>query len=333
MAVSIVFNRSQASILANTIQADSYPEDSTSSLLYDWNHICTHRGAIVMGELASMSYIEILPSTAERLILVSFQVQEIVIDYSDCQTKASDTDFTPMHGLVTSHFKSTNSNTVASAQWKKGISKEKSPLSGIELDTPVCSIQFGIPDNIGPPVLFYYRLTNFYQNHRRYVKSLDSNQLKGDASSNSTIYSGTCDPLRLNASGFAYYPCGLIANSLFNDTFLSPVLLDVQDGSAPNKTYSMSNKGIAWDSDKQLYKPTKYNWDQVTPPENWRAHYPDFYTEENPPPNLHDNEEFQVWMRTAGLPTFSKLALRNDADVMTSGTYQVDIWDSKLIIR
>lgn len=30
-------------------------------------------------------------------------------------------------------------------------------------------------------------------------------------------------------------------------------------------------------------------------------------------------------MRTAGLPTFSKLALRNDKDVMGAGRYQVDI--------
>jgi len=32
-------------------------------------------------------------------------------------------------------------------------------------------------------------------------------------------------------------------------------------------------------------------------------------------------------MRTAGLPTFSKLALRNDHDVMTAGTYQIQISD------
>jgi len=30
-------------------------------------------------------------------------------------------------------------------------------------------------------------------------------------------------------------------------------------------------------------------------------------------------------MRTAGLPTFSKLALRNPDEVMKAGTYQIDI--------
>ena len=41
-------------------------------------------------------------------------------------------------------------------------------------------------------------------------------------------------------------------------------------------------------------------------------------------------EEFQVWMRTAGLPTFSKLALRNDNQTMKAGNYQVDIDDCKV---
>jgi hypothetical protein len=36
-----------------------------------------------------------------------------------------------------------------------------------------------------------------------------------------------------------------------------------------------------------------------------------------------------VWMRTAGLPTFSKLYQRNDTVAMTSGTYEIIINDSE----
>jgi hypothetical protein len=157
------------------------------------------------------------------------------------------------------------------------------------------------------------------------VKSLDIEQMKGEALSNSTIAGGTCDPLRLNPdNGKAYYPCGLIANSVFNDTFSSPTLLTPSD-SSKEETYVMTNKGIAWETDKELYRPTKYSNDQISPPRNWQAKYPNGYTDDNPPPNLQEDEEFQVWMRTAGLPTFSKLARRNDTDTMVSGTYRLDI--------
>ncbi len=193
---------------------------------------------------------------------------------------------------------------------------------GVEVETPMCSLTFNIPEDIGPPVLFYYRLTNFYQNHRRYVKSLDSAQLKGEAVPASSIDGGSCTPLELDPNGKPYYPCGLIANSLFNDTFHSPIRV----GSANNSTYPMTNKGIAWDSDKVLYGPTKYRIEDIAVPPNWVKRYPDGkYTADNPPPNLEQDEAFHVWMRTAGLPTFSKLALRNDNETMRSGMYQVDI--------
>ncbi|EGE06595.1 CDC50 family protein [Trichophyton equinum CBS 127.97] len=150
--------------------------------------------------------------------------------------------------------------------------------------------------------------------------------MKGVAVPNATIGAGTCDPLRLDPKGKAYYPCGLIANSVFNDTILEP--RRIGGGNDGNQTYPMTNKGISWSSDKDLYKPTKYSYDQVSPPPNWIKRYPDGYTEKNPPPNVQEWEELQVWMRTAGLPTFSKLARRNDGDRMLAGSYQIDIQDN-----
>ena len=180
---------------------------------------------------------------------------------------------------------------------------------------------------MNPPVLFYYRLTGFYQNHRRYVKSFQADQLKGVAVDNGTIASSLCDPLRLDERGRAYYPCGLIANSMFNDTYTSPVLQNVPDGSASSSVYSMkNNSGIAWDSDGKLYGKTEYKLDQIAVPPNWVERFGGIdYTEAHPPPNLELDQAFQVWMRTAGLPTFSKLAQRNDNDVMKAGQYKVDI--------
>jgi hypothetical protein len=233
---------------------------------------------------------------------------------------------------VSSSFKPSNCPNGAAPEWQKhfitrqyGINPER--MENKTNETAVCTVYFSIPNDLNPPVLLYYRLTNFYQNHRRYVKSLDTEQLKGRAVPASTIKGGSCDPLRLdNATGKPYYPCGLIANSLFNDTFNNPILLNVPNSSRKNETYNMTNKGIAWDSDRALYGKTNYNLDEIAVPPNWIERWPSGrYTEDNPPPNLDQDEEFQVWMRTAGLPAFSKLARRNDNETMACGRYRMEI--------
>lgn len=77
-----------------------------------------------------------------------------------------------------------------------------------------CVIEFALPVQLKAPVFLYYRLTNFYQNHRRYVKSFNSDQLKGSVIGTSTL-DNSCSPLG-STNGTPYYPCGLIANSMFN---------------------------------------------------------------------------------------------------------------------
>lgn len=70
--------------------------------------------------------------------------------------------------------------------------------------------------------------------------------------------------------------------------------------------------------------------DEIVPPPNWALRYPNNYTDDNPPPNLAQDELFQNWMRTAGLPTFSKLYGRNDTTTLPAGEYQVQIYYSKM---
>ncbi|KAG9923881.1 CDC50 family protein, partial [Aureobasidium melanogenum] len=258
------------------------------------------------------------------LLWASSQVQEMSIEYQHCTRDATDSFTTVPSKYVSSHFK--NATTPSQApQWRTRNQTIPYHNGVVNIDTPVCTLRFWIPDDLAPPVLLYYQLTNFYQNHRRYVKSFDQDQLKGDFVDNNTISNSDCDPLRLDADGKAYYPCGLIANSLFNDTFITPRLLNERDNAEP-VNYTMVNKGIAWASDGDLYKQTPYTVDQVSPPPNWRMMYPE-YSDSIPIPNIHDWEEFHVWMRTAGLPAFSKLALRNDTATMRSGQYEMDIYD------
>lgn len=81
-----------------------------------------------------------------------------------------------------------------------------------------CNIAFNIPMPLHAPVYLYYRLTNFYQNHRKYVKSLSYNQLKGQVITPADA-STSCTQMSTDANGTIYYPCGLIANSVFNGTY------------------------------------------------------------------------------------------------------------------
>lgn len=86
-------------------------------------------------------------------------------------------------------------------------------------ETHSCVIQFDIVADLPAPVFQYYKLTNFYQNNRRYVQSLDTSQLQGQYVDASTLSSSNCKPLAVTSDGKGIYPCGLIANSVFNGKF------------------------------------------------------------------------------------------------------------------
>lgn len=236
-------------------------------------------------------------------------------------------------GRIQSAFKNPATINDIQPQWRKESNVTIDLAKGVQTQTTVCHLSFNIPDDMKPPVLFYYHLTNFYQNHRRYVDSFDAQQLNGEKRSYSEIDNSKCTPLKVNSTvSKPIYPCGLIANSMFNDTFSSPMLMNPSGSDSKSKPYNMNNStNIAWASDKDLYAPTKYSPEDVVPPPNWEKRYPHGYTKEDPPPDLKNWEAFQVWMRTAALPAFSKLYQRNDADTMEKGNYQITIYDSKAI--
>lgn len=89
-----------------------------------------------------------------------------------------------------------------------------------------CSIPFEIPEPMDGPIYFFYELKNFYQNHRKYMRSFSYDQFQGkivasapdcwpsitNAEMNKTV---SMDGTLLNSSEVAY-PCGLIAKTFFN---------------------------------------------------------------------------------------------------------------------
>ncbi|KAJ8102300.1 ligand-effect modulator 3 family [Lipomyces tetrasporus] len=255
------------------------------------------------------------------LLWASYRIQEINIDYTYCADAGP--DFAPIPTpYVSSHFRS--GAPEQAAQWRTYVN-ESAPTG----QQSYCRIRFAVESEMSSPILVYYRLTNFYQNHRRYVQSIDEDQIEGKAKSAADLKSDDlCKPLIVNDEGKPYYPCGLIANSYFNDTFSSPVFMGNVDIGSPfttdNVTYEMTDEGIAWSNDKKRFKKTQYNASEVVPPPNWVLSYPDGYTDENLP-DISQWESLQNWIRTAGLPTFSKLVLRNDSTPMQVGIYEMDI--------
>jgi hypothetical protein len=89
----------------------------------------------------------------------------------------------------------------------------------------------------------------------------------------------------------------------------------------------MTKQGIAWSSDGKLYKKTAYNGSEIVPPPNWIRRFPNGYTDFIP--DISQDQSLWVWMRTAGLPTLSKLAMRNDTAPLPQGQYELAIWDGK----
>jgi hypothetical protein len=113
---------------------------------------------------------------------------------------------------------------------------------------------------------------------------------------------------------------------------IDTINLSLSPVSSDDSTYTFSDTGIAWPGEAKKYASRPgHDLSEIVPPPGWQARFPNGYTEENLP-NLHTDEHFQNWMRTAGLPTFTKLYGRNDADTLKAGTYQISVNMSTFII-
>lgn len=170
-----------------------------------------------------------------------------------------------------------------------------------------CVLAFSLDQPFESNVFMYYGLSNFYQNHRRYVKSRDDSQLNGDERSLKDP-SKECEPYRTSENR-PIAPCGAIANSMFNDT----LELFYIDPNGTKNSIPLTKKGIAWWTDKHVKfrNPSSSNpnltavFQDTAKPINWRK--PVYELDTDSENNGFINEDFIVWMRTAALPTFRKL--------------------------
>lgn len=245
------------------------------------------------------------------LLYFSDEVKELVIDYTHCHRSEIGPDGTISNSSETcASFIHKNNNTDAVCK---------------------CHIKFQLNEGFKGKVYMYYGLSNFYQNHRRYVKSRDDNQLLGRLN---RPPADDCNPFAYvkfeNNSKVPIAPCGAIANSMFNDVLKLSTL-----NSGTPQDVPLLRTGIAWASDKNIkFRNPEGNLKEAfrnyTKPKNWKKHIYELDLEDENN-NGFQNEDFIVWMRTAALPTFRKLYRRVDhskvgfTDGLMNGEYMLEV--------
>ncbi|KAF8372546.1 chat-1, partial [Pristionchus pacificus] len=182
-----------------------------------------------------------------------------------------------------------------------------------------CDYEFNLPSDYTGDIYFYYYLENFYQNHRRYVKSRNDQQYLGNLKETTD-----CAPFE-KVGDVPIVPCGAVANSMFNDTFKLFTKNDVE--------VKTTKDGVLWDVDKDR----KFK----NPPDNGNPNLCSRFQNTTKPPNWQkpiceiedglENVDFIIWMRTAALPNFRKLWRKLDrtqalyANGLPAGDYKLTI--------
>lgn len=166
-----------------------------------------------------------------------------------------------------------------------------------------CLVQVNIPHDVPSPVYLYYSLVGFYQNHRRYVSSVNYYQLRGDTDLTPSQITRSCDPYA-TVNGTIIGPCGAIANSMFSDSFKMYSGFNV----SRDHRVTINTQDIAWPMDrKNKFKNPPLDYlESMAKPLSWEKKVTEL-DEKNPENNGYQNEHFMVWMRTAAFPEFRKL--------------------------
>jgi hypothetical protein len=123
-------------------------------------------------------------------------------------------------------------------------------------DTPVDKHNVGFFDikverDMEPPIWVYYELDGFHQNHRKYLKSRSHDQLKESKSPPKVLLKDLedCKPWvtsSINSHDIVNYPCGLVAFTVFNDSYVMQTLSTQAGQPSPRIAVDSRAKTIAW---------------------------------------------------------------------------------------
>ncbi|CAD5224591.1 unnamed protein product [Bursaphelenchus xylophilus] len=237
------------------------------------------------------------------LIYNNSKATEHVIDYTDCEKKQESDGWTHRY----------------------------------ENDESICEHQFKLSAAFTGDITFYYGLDGFYQNIRKYQQSRNDNQLRGDLQN-----VDECFPYeRDNQTKEPYVPCGAVADSMFNDSFL---LFTVDRNSSEKSPVEMSALEIIPKRFRERKyrnpKPCRGNvtrcpgFERTSKPPHWTRHIAEIGDAETG--RGLENADFIIWMETSALPNFRKVYRKlkvlpaNDFNGgLPEGLYSLEIKNSR----
>lgn len=173
-------------------------------------------------------------------------------------------------------------------------------------------IDIDIPESvINSDIKILYGIKNYYQNHRLYRLSQSFEQLLG----HTEVVSGCDDPYKENPEGGkTYYPCGMMANSYFTDTFKITK-------KSTGEELELVSTNISWSGDRDIkFKHADFDAEKFAWPPLWQQWIDRNATNAFIPKTVAD-ERFINWMNPAAFPKFTKLYARAKME----GKYEMEI--------
>jgi hypothetical protein len=181
-----------------------------------------------------------------------------------------------------------------------------------------CSLSPIIPEEMKSPIMIYYQIDDFRENHRFYMDNKNDKQLKGEEVSKSDLEkSGECEnslyiedfreygisiPSSLSDNDIAF-PCGLKAKSYFQD--------EITEFKIFEKEVEITTEDIAYKKDIDTFSKIEFN------------------------PNKHwtdmAKEQFMIWMRVSPFENPRKLwAKIKNTDIKKDSTISIKIKPNSL---
>lgn len=213
-------------------------------------------------------------------------------------------------------------------------------------------------ESIQGDVKFYYGLSKYYQNNRLYFNSRNDQQLRGKVDE-----VDGCEPLKfvlVNGTKVPIVPCGVVANSMFNDVFELFYIVDSSTNGTTRVPWTTRGVLGATEMKRKFANPVRaanqtlcdvfevgsdsgvfwidHIQGTIKPPA-WRVPICKLGVNSTDPDVGigFENIDFMVWMKVAALPKFRKLyrILNRQVDMFSNGLpkgqYQLRITYSRLI--
>ncbi|RLO08688.1 hypothetical protein DYB28_003457 [Aphanomyces astaci] len=176
-----------------------------------------------------------------------------------------------------------------------------------------CVVSFKLQNDMKAPIMVYYQLDNFYQNHRRYVQSRNDAQLRGQPVS---LPISTCDGATQTTDFNVSLPSGEYLNQ--TQMYGNVTVVNLMDQSDLAWKSDLDTKFNNYDTvdanDLYLWQNQKYRW--VIPSKVGQEPIINKTAWTKPTTSYGaETERFVLWMRTAGLPNFRKKYGRINTDL------------------